>query len=277
MPIAPPINPPAPLSYKVIDLITDAFIEIGAVAPGEYPSPEEQQWGLRKLNRLIDEWQARQAYVYSYAFDVYTLVAGLSPHTIGPSAVATFKTNGQPRPVRLESAALLLNNDTTTGVVDLPMNIRDRQWWAANQVKGIQTNVPTDVFYDPTFPDGSLYFWPVPNAQQQVRLQFWQTVIQFVSIQDPIGGPGGPGTWPEGYRAAITDTLAESLCSASNRAVPPDLKERAMRERAAVFGNNAKSPRMATQDSGMPRAGQKSGTVADFNWTTGGYPGGRPE
>lgn len=273
MPIAPPINPAAPLSYKVYDILCDALIEIGALAPGEQPGADEAQWAFRKFNDLVDSFQAQQAYVYGYAFSVFNLVPGLSPHTIGPSGLATFSTNGQPRPVRLESAALLLNNGAP-GPVDLPINIRDHAWWAAQQVKAIQTNVPTDVYYDPTFPDGSLYFWPVPNVNAPVRLQLWQTVSQFSNIQDPIGGPGGPKTLPPGYRNALKLTLAEDLLSGSNREANPTLVMKAMKARAAIFGNNAKSPRMRTQDSGMPTSGKAR---RDFNWMTGGRVGGAPE
>lgn len=275
MPITPPVTPPAPLAYTIGDIITDAFIEIGAWAPGEdaNQNPEEAQWGFRKANYLCDLWQAKQAYVWSYAFNVYTLVANLSPHTIGPSGTATFDTVGQPRPVRIESAALLLNQSTE---VDLEINIRDRQWWAQQTVKNITTNVPTDLYYDPTSPDGSLYFWPVSTEQRQVRLQIWQTVSQFTSITDPIGGSSGPGTLPQAYRTAFMLTLAEMLCAGSNRDVSPSLAAAALLARSAVFGNNAKSPRICTQDVGMPKS-HSAGQRQDFNWAYGSYPGGRPE
>lgn len=265
-----------PLTYTVLQIITDALIEIGALAPGEQPGADEAQWAFRKFNYLVDSWQAFSGYVYSYAFLVYNVNPAISPVLIGPSNVANLSTNGAPRPVRIESAALILNPGGS-GQVDLILNIRDKDWWARNQVKSIQTNVPTDLYYDPTFPDGSLYFWPVLNVAGQLRLQTWQMVSQFQAITDPIGGPGGPGTMPEGYRNALMLTLAETLLPGAKRDENPVLIASAQKARALIFGNNAKSPRMTTQDWGMPRAGARSGARSDFNWMSGGRVGGPPE
>lgn len=277
MGITPPITPPVPLSYTVLDIIVDAFIEIGATAPGEMPSSDELQWGFRKFNNLVDFFQSKQAYTYGYAFTVYDLTPQANPVLIGPSVAAVFKTNGMPRPVRIESAALLLQSGSQPGLVDTPIRIRDRQWWAAQQTKQIQTDVPTDLYYNPATPDGELNFWPVCNIFRQIRLETWQTVSQYTSIQDPIGGPDGPGTLPQGYRNALMLSLAEMLIPGSNRSMPEGLPGFALQARAAIFGNNAKSPRCSIQDAGMPKAGSRPGTRQDFNWEYGSYPGGRPQ
>lgn len=272
MPINPPPVPPVPV-FTANDLVTDALIEIGAIAPGEVPDGDLGQWAFRQLNDLIDTWQAQEAYVYSYNFAVFNTLPSHSPHTIGPFAGADILT-ANPRPVRIESAAQLQNSSSST--VDLIINIRDKDWWALQQVKDIQTNVITDLYYDPTNPNGSIYFWPVLNAAVQVRLQLWGIVSQFTDITDPIDGPGGAGTLPPAYRAALKYTLAEMLLPGARREAHPTLIEKAKKARMAVFGNNAKSPTMVTADFGMPKAGA-GGQRGDFNWFSGGRPGGRPE
>lgn len=269
----------AQTTYSCLDVLTDSLIEACIIAPGETPDGETVQWAFRKFNYRIDVWQALQFYVFGYQFNLYTYVPGLLPHTIGPDGTtpaATFSTGDQPRPTRLESAATVINPAGT--LVDSPiLRIRDNAWWAANQTKEIQTSIPTDVYYDPLSPLGFLYFWPVPNIANQVRLQFWACLSQFESINDPIGGPGGPGTLPQANRAALMLTLAEDLLPGTQLELHPVLQKKALEARAAVFGNNAKSPRMKTQDWGMPRAGRRAGTKGDFNWETGGRPGGPGE
>lgn len=273
MPIIPPPVVP-PIGYTVSDVINDALIEAGILSPGEEAMNNDADvflWAFRKMNYLIDVWQSMRSKVFAYSFTLYTLQAGLQPHTIGPAAGATFSTGSAPRPVAIESAALILN---TGGQIDLPINIRDKDWWATQQVKQIQTNVPTDLYYQPDNPNGSMFFWPVPNSANQVRLQTRNMLSLYSQPEDAIGGPGGPNSLPPTYRAALMLTLAESLLPGSKLAAHPVLVEAAKQARQAMGDNNFKSPRIQSMDFGMPHGGKKK---SDFNWATGGPPYGPPQ
>lgn len=264
MPVNPPVST-SPQPVTALDIITDAMIEVGMIAPGETPDSDTGQWALRKMNYLLDYWASKKAYVYAVEFDLFNLVANLSPHTIGPGdgvTPATFTVSQ--RPVRIESIALVINS--LSGGVDLPMNRRDAAWWADNSVKAIETNVPTDFYYSPGWPNGSIFFWPVPNISDPVRLELWTLIQQIQQINDPIGGPGNSASLPPAYRAALMLTLAETLQPGNRQSGNPQLAAMASAARMAVFGNNMKSPRFSTQDWGMPKSGLPKPT---FNWMTG--------
>lgn len=251
-----------PLTYTGTDIITDAMIEIGMMAPGDSLDAESGQWAFRQLNNLLDVWAARKAYVYSTNFTQYTLTPNHSPHTIGP-APADFVV--AQRPVRVESCAVRLG--ASGSFVDSPrLNIRDADWWAANSVKQITSSICTDLYYDNAWPNGGLYFWPIPNVALPVLLETWQAIAQLNAIGDPIGGPGGPSTLPPAYRAAIIFTLAEMLCPGAQKEASPILTAKVRDANKAVFGNNNPPPRISTQDAGMPKAGGKK---ANFNWVSG--------
>ena len=256
MPITPPLTE-APLVYSALDIITDALIEVDISAPGEPVDPDTAQWGFRKFNYLTDTWAARKSFAYASTFNVYNLVPNLSPHTIGPGPGATFPV--PQRPVKITQATIILNNSTPpTSVI---LNIRDEQWWMDQTIQNLTSQQPTDLFYNPASPNGQLYFWPIPDVAYETQIKAWALLSQYSSITDPIGGLGGPGTLPPGYRAAAMLSLAET-CGGQP---PADLPRRAAEARSAIFGNNNKTVRMQTRDSGIP-GGDDDGRSTTFNY-----------
>jgi hypothetical protein len=262
-----PINPPVsvnPTPYTASDIVRDAMIEVGMIAPGEVPDGDSGQWAFRKLNYLLDHWAAQDLYVYSNSFNLFNLVVGLSPHTIGPGdgvTPATFTV--EQRPVRIESAAIVLDSNGLP--VDIPIPIEDDDWWAENRLKTLQSQIPTHLYYSADWPNGSLYFWPVPNAQYQVRLQYWTLLRQFASIDHPLGGPNSAASLPPAYRSALMLTLAETLQPGARQSANPALSMMAAKAREAITQNNAPSPRISTAGAGMPSNDRHT----RFNFLTG--------
>jgi hypothetical protein len=265
MPINPPIQGPATV-YQALDLIIDAMIEIGMLAPGEDDNvdPSTAQWAFRKLNYRLDEWAAEDVFVYSEIFDVFQLIANHTPHTIGPgNGLVAADFSVEQRPVLIAGASLLLPG-TGGNVVDTPIDVEDDDWWQENPVKTLTSTLPTHLYYSPDNPNGNCYFWPSSTIAYQVRLRIWTVLRQFQTINDPIDGSGGSGILPPAYRTALMLSLAEDMQTPAGKQADASLAQRAMKARAAVMGNNQGPPRISTIDGGMPSAQKRQ----KFNFLT---------
>lgn len=236
------------------EIIADALVELGVYDIGETVSPEHLTFCLTRLNRIIDQWAARAVYAYNKGFTLYTLTANHQPHLIGPGLSAP--DFAAPRPVVIENAALVLTNSTTP--VDLPITLRDDDWWANKRVKSLASSIPTDLYYSPDTPSGSLYLWPVPNFAYGLRLETWQVLSQITDGTLAFSAPYG-------YELAILLTLAEEVAGPMAKAVPADLAAKATRARAAIQENNNKSPRIETREPGTMGKTARG----DFNWMSG--------
>jgi hypothetical protein len=226
---------------NLLSVITNALIEAEWLAQGENPEPQDANFVLGKINDLLDVWSADERYVFAQLFSLFTLVPGLSPHTIGPGQGATFQL--PQRPVRIDGCTIVIANSDGTST-DVPVNTtRDADWWNFVRIKNLQSQIPTDLYYEPDVPNGSLFFWPVPDFNYQARIESWQSVQQFATINDQL-------VLPPAYRKAITLTVAEEL--AGPRSADPKLARAAADARSAIWSNNAQSPTMSTMQAGMP-------------------------
>lgn len=228
--------------------------------PGFTGSPEDMSDGLLRLNATVDQWAAKKAYAFSETFQQFSLTPNHNPYLIGPAVVSPPDFKVAMRPIRLEEngATLILTNVTPN--VDIPIQVRDADWWNNQRVKTLATNVPTDVYYESDFPNGALSFWPVPNFAYGIRLRLWTFVTQFASVTQQLVAPPA-------YLDALIKTLAEQLVLMyPGTMMPPSLPMEAVRARAAVLGNNSKSPKIPSADFGT--AGGRSSS--EFNYYSGG-------
>jgi hypothetical protein len=240
------------------ELIIESLVEIGSYAPDDTPQDVHIQLGLNIINEIIDQWAARKVYAYNVSFTAYALTVAHQPHLLGPG-LASPDFAGV-RPVRVENAALILNSSTPN--IDLPLNIRDDDWWANKRVKSLASNVPTDLYPSYSWPNLELYLWPVPNYAYGLRLEAWVSVTQ-VAQADILTQFAAP----YGYKRALMLTLAEALCRPMGKATPITLPADALKARNIIQMNNNKSPRIQSVDHGTQ--GKPRG---DFNWMSGTLP-----
>ena len=246
------------ITVSALDIITAAMMELGILASNEVPSAADAQWGLTKLQRLIDRYNARLPMIYNVNFTIFTMPAGSNPFTIGPGA--TFDVNQ--RPVNIPSIGLILQG---TPGVEIPMNNRDQDWWANNRIKALTSTFPTDYYYSPDWlvqSDGSqwgqIFFWPEPTSSFQINLQSRQVLGEYGAVTADF-------TMPPAYWDLIVYELAISLAPSFGK--QPDQILVAGRQAAlkAVQVNNISSPRLASDSPSQT----SSGSRPDFNFLDG--------
>ena len=68
-----------------IDIISRAMKDIGALASGEQPTPEEAQDAFEMLNDMLDQWSNEDMMVYNFTEIIFPVVSGQTQYTIGPT------------------------------------------------------------------------------------------------------------------------------------------------------------------------------------------------
>lgn len=248
-----PIPPTTLQPFKAYDLVRSALLEINILSGTEAPNGSLGAWGLEKLQRLIDRLNAIREAIYNVNFSLFTMTANHTPHTIGPGGDFDVTT----RPTKIVSAAFILNSGSQQ--VDMPINVRDDQWWADNPVKSLTSSISTDLYYSPDVALGNAYFWPICNIANPVRLEMWMSLVVPLKLDTQLN-------FPQGYWEAIVTSLAAEMCERFGRQPSPTLATRQKEAMRAIIGNNAKPPRIRT-DNSMPSSGGSG--RPDFDFLTG--------
>lgn len=229
-------------------------------------TPQNYDTFLDVFARIIDDWNAVRDAIYATEFLSFTFTPNLNPHTIGPTG-ATW-TVAQ-RPVTIEGATVILSTGPS-GVNAPAIYMHDQSagipaFFQNLSTPNLTTSYPTDGYYDATWPNGSLYLYPVPATAYGCQIQVRQVLTTY-TLDTTF-------SMPPGYRSAITLTLAEQTAGIFGRPMPETLAARALTARARIFSNNTGARQLVTQDAGMPRV--RRGTRSNWNWLIGANNGRR--
>lgn len=254
------------MTTTALDICSNAFTELGVKPVDQDLSAQEGAWGLSKLNRLVSRWNTRRLFVYVILQNIYTIGTPLVTATpqywsIGPTGADWTAA----RPVRIDSANLILTSATPYTYIPLPVVNTDE--FAALRVPALTATIPTQLYYQPLWPNGRLYPWPTPTTlTNQIQLFVWNQIAEFASLAASF-------SFPPGYEDAITYSLAESMIPTYPNTASADLiMDLARRARADIQGPNSVMAKLITRDSGMPNSGRQRG---DWNYLIGDVVGGR--
>ncbi len=158
-------------------IITRALRMCGAIDAIETPSATDLANGLDALNELISSMSIARGLIYAQTTETLTLTIGDGSYSIGTGA--DFNTA---RPLAIESAYITSNG------VDTPLYISGRNEYNALADKSTQ-GLPGTLYYDPTFTNGNVRFYPVPDAAYVVTVSTWKEISQIAAVGDSVSLP----------------------------------------------------------------------------------------
>lgn len=230
------------MPVEVSTVLVDAAVEVSAARWGGTLEPGIAAGLLRKLNRIIDLWNANPLSSFTVGFNQYTPTLGQDSQTIGPTS-ADFSVD--PRPTRILAANVVIN--TSTPSVRSTITIRDSIWFENLSVPELEAAFPTDLYYDPSFGtdgNGRIYLYPVPTVAYPIELKTDQRFAGYVA-SDTL--------WlPPGYLELLTLELAVKAANSLGQMVTSDLRKNYLDAKTTVFGNNVETRNARTRDGGMP-------------------------
>lgn len=247
------------IAVSAESLIYWALRILGVLRPGQVASPEVLADGLMVLNDMMDGWNAERLMAFAIIRREFPVSVGVQDYAIGIGQVWNY-----PRPERVEGASMLLQSGSQW--IEYPMYPLDSQGWQLLAAKQVSTQLPSQYWYEPSFPNGTMRLYPVPSVGGSVKaaLYLWQQLGLFADLSTTHYA------FPPGYARAIRYNLAEALMPAFNVLNKTDRQQwgrvidQAAEYRGRIKALNASSPEMRVDDA------LRCGTGA-WDWRTGDY------
>jgi hypothetical protein len=218
----------------LLDLITDAYGEIGVLGEGEVPTAAQAALGLRKTNDLVDQWAAERLAIYTITRTLKTVTASDGEYSVGSGGDINIA-----RPVYLDHVNLVETSADPDRETEL-RELTDDEYAAIVEKARTATN-PNSWYYNPTFATarGTLSLFPIPTSSTlQIALYVPTAVAEFAATSDSV-------SLPPGYKRMIVKNLALELAPSFQRQIDPELRRQAMEAKSVVKRANVRMAEMS--------------------------------
>lgn len=213
------------------EIINDALQAAGIIGVGQIPLPENSQLALRQLNRMIGQWNRKRWLIYQLIDTAFT-ATGAQSYTVG--AGGNFNIA---RPDRLEYAYFRGITTSAPNQIDYPLQLLEsREDYSRISMKGLNS-FGYFAFYDPAYPTGNLYPWPILSNQYEIHIVTKAVLSTLAALATTVSLP------PE-YEEALQWNLAFRLRPLFQ--MPPDETVTAMARSSlnTIRGANAQIARL---------------------------------
>ena len=196
----------------VNDVITEGLKKSGVLGLGQSVTGDDMVSALADFNDMVSQWNTMRWMVW----DLVTLgfiSSGANNYTVGPGG----NYNVAVRPDRIESA--FQRQLIVSGLnVDTPIEIiPSREEYNRLTLKGL-VSFGLYAYYDNSYPTGTLYLYPIPNAVlYEIFISFKNAIPVFT-----LSTIGTVLAIPPHYIAALKFNLAKRFRQAYGKGLRPD-------------------------------------------------------
>ncbi len=171
------------------DIIRLALKDAGVLGVGQTALAEDTNDCFDTLNMMIGEWASKRWLLY-HLLDISIVSTGAMSYSVGPGG--DIDTGSMQRPDRLEDGCFFrqITSASSPNQIDYPLSILEsREDYSRIGLKQLGT-IPQFVFYDPVYPLGVVYPWPVmPATRYELHLLVKSQLSQFDNLADEINLP----------------------------------------------------------------------------------------
>ena len=234
------------------DLVRGSLRLLGVLASGEQPSAAEAFDGLQALNAFLDSASNEHLTAYVIERLDVPLVPGKSTYTWGVPGGDI----AHPRPFQLEGAVLRL----VENAYEYPLELVDQAQYQAVALKTQASLYPSLVWYEPTYPLGTLHLWTVPEQANVLAVFPWVPLTRFPSLDAPL-------EMPPGYERWLRYALAVELAPEFGRDVSPVVMATLAQAVAALKRTNTRVPVLGLDPASSGRqAGEWDARSGGYVW-----------
>ena len=185
----------------VRELIKSSLRLLGVQASGESLDADIAADALSTLNDMLDAWRLERLLLHAQARTEKVLTPGDGNYSIGSGGDINVN-----RPIWIDGAAIIVDGQ------ERPIEVITREEWRRVPEKS-ESGEPAGIFYNPTFPLGTVEVFPVPDAA--VTLVIYgpaEALVSVASLDTAISMPPG---WAKALRYNLALELAPEFPAVS--------------------------------------------------------------
>lgn len=204
------------------DIVKRGLRLINAIGVGETLSVDSGADGLAALNAMISSWSLEKLTLFK--FETVSHIPTTASFTVG--ATGNLVTT---RPIEILSAY------RRSGALDTPVGVGSREDYEHQALKS-QTGPVAFVYYKPTYPNGTVFCWPVPTGE-----------TLFLTLQQPLTGFAALATevvLPDGYEEALAFNFAVYAAPEYGTEASKTVQRRAQNAKRLIKSVNLEVPQL---------------------------------